>query len=175
MKPIGEGSAMRPRFYLVGLLLLTLAAASFAQYRSDRPNGDPARVLRGQPSLGLSSFRGLLDPSRMHMSHSVEFGMATFGGRSLSQGLYMNRIDYQVSQPLSITTHLGYRFTPSGPAEWTPGMQNGDFVGGADLNWRPASNMLFRVSAYRNYDPNPYYGMNRWMPYQYDRSALDRP
>ncbi len=166
---------MRLRFYLVGLLLLAMAAASYAQYRSERPGGDPTSVLRGQPSLGLSGFRGLLDPARMHMSHSVEFGMATIGGRSLSQGLYMNRIDYQISKPLSVTTNLGYRFTPSGPAEYNPGMQNGDFVGGADVNWRPTSNMLFRISAYRNYNPNPYYGLTSWEPYNYDRSYFGRP
>jgi hypothetical protein len=176
MKPIREGSAMRLRFFLAVPLILILTAASFAQYRNEQPGGDPTNVLRGQSSLGLNSFRGLLDPSRMHMSHSIEFGMATVGGRSLSQGLYMNRIDYQISKPLSITTNLGYRFTPSGPAEWNPGVKNGDIVGGANLNWQPTPNMLFRIAAYRGYDPNPYYGYgwNRWEPYHYDRSYLDR-
>ena len=166
---------MRLRFYLVGLLLLAMAAASFAQYRSERPNGDPTKCFSRATVPGPVQ---LPRPFRSVADAHVAFGGirdGDHGGRSLSQGLYMNRIDYQISKPLSVTTHLGYRFTPSGPAEWNPGVKNGDFVGGADLNWRPTSNTLFRISAYRGYNPNPYYGMYGWEPYDYDRSYFGRP
>jgi hypothetical protein len=111
----------------------------------------------------------------MHMSHSVSFGYANVGGRGVSQGLYMNRIDYQISEPLMLTTHLGYAFQPSGPAQWNPANNGTDFVGGADLNWRPTPSTSFRFSFYRNMYPDYYgYGDYGWGN-NYYRPYFDRP
>jgi hypothetical protein len=95
-------------------------------------------------------------------------------GLSMSRGLYMNNLDYQISRPLSITTHLGYQFQPSGPAEFNPANNGTQFVGGADLNWRPTNNSNFRLSVYRNMAPDYYYSPFGYNPYGY-RSLIDRP
>ena len=108
------------------------------------------------------------------MSHSMSMGYVSGSGISASRGLYMNHIDYQISRPLSVTTHLGYQFQPSGPAEWNPANNGTQFVGGADLNWRPTNNSNFRFSVYRNMAPSYYYSPYGWDSYGY-RSSFDRP
>jgi len=150
--------------------LLGFVSAAQGQFRDQLRGGDTEEYLRSGPQLELHRFRGLLDPSRMTMSHSVSMGYANLGGTSVTRGLYMNRLNYQISRPLSITTHLGYQFQPSGPAEWNPSNTGQDFVGGADLNWKPSRNSLLRLSVYRNmypeycYDP---YGFGYWgSPYR---------
>jgi hypothetical protein len=168
---------MRFRVLLATLLIAGLATVSWAQYRNVSPTGDPGPYIRGQSqssALGLKMFRGLLDPSRMHMSQSVSMGYASIGGRGVTQGLYMNQIDYKISEPLMLTTHLGYQFQPSGPAEWNPARNGNSFVGGADLNWRPTSNTNFRFSVYQNMNPNSYYDNYGWGS-NYYRPYFDRP
>ncbi|MFZ5434719.1 MAG: hypothetical protein ACOZB3_13215, partial [Calditrichota bacterium] len=156
------------------IVLAGMVGVTIAQYRNTSPGGDPGEYMRGQSNLGIKGFRGLLDPSRMHMSHSLQFGYVSAGDRSGSQGLYMNRIDYQISRPVALTTYLGYQFQPSGPAEWNPANRGTEFVGGADLNWRPTSNSLFRLSVYRGMYPYSYIGDYGWGSYGYG-SYLDRP
>jgi hypothetical protein len=176
MKPRKKDGAMRLRSLLMVLLTLLLAGMLDAQYRNVPPTGDPNEYLRGQSAIGLKSLRGLLDPSRMHMSHSLTFGYANSGGQGVTQGLYMNRLDYQILKPLWITTLVGYRFQPSGPAESNPANTGTQFVGGADLNWRPSSSTSFHFSFYRGMYPTSYYYGDRygWEPYDY-RAPFDRP
>ena len=156
-------------FLISTLCVICFAALGYGQYRDSRCSTESTGdYLRGNSNLGMSSFRGLFDPSRMHMSNSMSMGYYSGGGVSASRGLYLNTIDYQISRPLSITTHLGYQFQPSGPAEWNPAKNGDQFVGGADLNWQPTNNANLRFSVYRNMMPESghagYYG---WDPYGY--------
>ena len=174
MQILNEGLTMRFGALLATILVFLCMGGAGAQYRSTSPGGDTGEYLRNRTDLGLKPFRGLLDPSRMHMSHTVQFGYVSAGNQSGSQGLYMNRLDYQISRPLWLTTYLGYQFQPSGPAEWNPANRGTDFVGGADLNWRPTTNSLFRLSVYQGMYPNSYYGDYGWRSHGYG-SYLGRP
>jgi len=165
---------MRLNALVVGLLILALTGIASAQYRNQNPVGDSEEYFRNPSNIGLNSLRGLLDPSRMRMSHSMSMGYFSGGGVSATRGLYMNTIDYQISRPLSLRTHLGYQFQPSGPAEWNPANNGNQFVGGADLNWRPTNNSAFRLSFYRGMLPESYYSPYGWESYGY-RSMFDRP
>jgi hypothetical protein len=165
---------MRYRGLVIALAVACWAGLAAAQFRSIPPSAGAGDYIRGTTSIGLKSLRGLLDPSRMHMSHSFSFGYMSVGGRGVTQGLYMNRIDYQIARPLWITTNLGYLFQASGPSEWNPAQRGGDFVGGATLNWRPTSNTSFRFSVYQGMSPEPSYGYYGWGPYDY-RADFDRP
>lgn len=153
----------------VVLLCMLGSTLAFGQFRGNTPSGDTGNYLRGYQSSGLGGLRGILDPTRMKMSHSFSMGYVSAGGQSASQGMYMNRLDYQISQKLSATTHLGYQFQPSGPAEWNPATNGNSFVGGADLNYSPTRNSLFRLSVYKNMDPYRSYGPLGWN--QYSSSA----
>ncbi len=149
---------MRHVFPLLCLLLAAQTAA-FSQWRGTTPGGDTGEYLRN-PVTVSNGIRGLLDPSRMQMSHSMQMGYMSYGGTGVSRGLYMNRIDYKVSDPLTLTTHLGYQFQPSGPAEWNPASSGTEFVGGADLKWRMTRNSFLQLSYHRNMSPG--YGMYGW-------------
>jgi hypothetical protein len=156
---------------IVLAIIICLPVSGFGQYRNSSAGSQTQEYLRTTPNLGLRQIRGLLDPSRMHMSHEVSMGFVSAGGISASRGLYMNHLTYQISRPLSITTHLGYQFQPNGPAAWNPATTGDEFVGGADLNWQPSRNSLFRLSVYRGMYPessrNPW-GYNGYRsPYGY--------
>jgi hypothetical protein len=155
------------RKVLLMVIVLFCATSGFAQYRNSSPAGDPGEYLRTSPGVALKGFRGILDPSRMHMSHSFSMGYFSGGGQSASRGLYVNTINYKISNPLTLTTHLGYQFQPSGPAEWNPTNNNNQFVGGADLNWRPTNNASFRLSVYRGLLPEGSYNAYGWGPKGY--------
>jgi hypothetical protein len=145
---------MRSLVSWVVLAAVLCAVPVMAQFRNQPTGGRTSEYLRDhEQNLGLNSIRGLLDPSRMHMSHEVSFGYANGGGTSVSRGLYMNHLDYQISRPLLLTTHLGYQFQPSGPEEWNPARTGNDFVGGADLTWMPSNNSILRLSVYKGLTP----------------------
>jgi len=170
---------MRLRILVTGLAMVCLVSLSFAQYRNAPPSSDVSQYLRSNSSgIGLKAIRGLFDPNRMQMSQSFSFGYASAGGHGATQGMYMNTIGYQISKPLFLTTHLGYAFQPTGSTQWNPGMgnglANGNFVGGADLDWRPWSNTSFRLSVYRGVSPDPYDTGFGWGSYGY-RPYFDRP
>ncbi|HEY3294431.1 MAG TPA: hypothetical protein VGL38_03240 [bacterium] len=170
---------MRLRLLVTGLAMVCLVSLASAQYRNAPPSSDVSQYLRSNTSaLGLKAIRGLFDPNRMHMTQSFSFGYASAGGHGVSQGMYMNTVDYRISNPLFLTTHLGYVFQPSSSPQWNTGLsngfQNGNFVGGADLNWRPWSNTTFRLSVYRGMDSSPYYPDYGWGSFGYG-SYFDRP
>lgn len=136
-------------------VLMALQTVSFGQWRGTTPGGDTGEYLRNPTSIA-NGIRGLLDPSRLHMSHSMSMSYVSLGGTGVSRGLYMNQMDYRVSDPVMLTTYLGYQFQPSGPAEWNPAATGTDFVGGADLKWRLARNTSLQLSYYRNMSPSSY-------------------
>ena len=143
------------RFLLTSLLVVTIVSIAAAQFRREEGQGDTGSYLRSYRPLGIPvNGISLLDPSRLHMSNSVQMGYFSGNGISASRGMYMNTLTYELSRPLSVTTHLGIQFQPSGPAEWNPANYGNQFVGGAELNWHPARNMFFHLAAFRGIVPN---------------------
>ncbi len=160
------------RILLFLVLLLSVTCVSLAQFREDSNQGDVSDYLHSHRSLGISAAAvSLLDPSRLHMSHSMQMGLYSGGATSGSYGMYMNNLTYAVSKALSVDTHLGFQFQPYGPAEWNPATYGSQFVGGAELNWHPASNFYFHLGAFRGIVPDysgfGSYGWGRWGTYPY--------
>ncbi len=159
---------MRALMTWVVLVVVACATSVEAQYRTQPSSGATSDYLREhEQGLGLNNVRGLLDPSRMDMSHSVSMGYMSSGGTSVSRGLYMNRIDYQLSKPLLLTTHLGYQFQPSGPEEFNPARTGNDFVGGADLTWKPSESSVFMLSVAKGMSPYRRWGNMGYGGYDY--------
>ncbi|MFH1009890.1 MAG: hypothetical protein V1784_01485 [bacterium] len=160
------------RFSLCLLLVLAMSCALFAQFRQEQNQDDVGSYLHSRRSLGIPlNAVSLLDPSRMHMSHSMQMGYFSSGSQSGSYGMYLNSMTYEISKPLSVRTHLGFQFQPHGPAEWNPANYGNQFVGGAELNWQPARNFYFHLGAFRGIAPDyggfGSYGWGRWgmVPY----------
>jgi hypothetical protein len=162
-------------FHLLLIALLAMISVASAQYRQGNEQDGMGDYLHSGRSLGLplSAAASLLDPSRLHMSHSLQMGYYSGSGISGSRGVYMNTMTYDVSRPLSVTTHLGIQFQPSGPAEWNPANNGNQFIGGAEVNWQPARNFFLHLGAYRGLVPDysgfGSYGWGPWSTYPYGR------
>ena len=159
---------MRLRGYIlvVGLLaawVLTGAAATPGvkgpAYSGSRPTVSDwiGQKDYSQPSLGL------IDPSRLDVSHTVSVGGAFGGGQSLMQSLYAANFAYRLSDPLTLNFTVGMQNLKYN----SPGM--GDYtspLGGVSLDYRPSKNFRFIASFQRgpycgyalNSAPFNYYG-----------------
>ncbi len=107
-----------------------------------------------------------LDPSKFQMQHSYSLSFMNFGGTSLSQGMYLNTMSYQLSAPLSVSLQLGMTHNPLQGTGVNSPFTNGFFVSGANLEYKPSKNFQMSVgyNAYPSSYHNGYYsrGYNRW-------------
>ncbi len=135
------------------LLLLSFTVTGNANPRYEDNSPTVSDWISG--SYNPKSSLGLLDPSRLTVSHSVSFGGSFGSGGSVLGGLYATNFRYRLSDPLTIDVMLGLQnLKYSG----VPGydMQN-DVIGSFRLDYRPSKNWLFRLEMNRGvYDPYYY-------------------
>ena len=141
---------------VTGCLILAFAGLALAQspYR-DTQTPTTREILR-QPDYGSASV-GILDPSRISMSHSLGMGYSSAGG-GMSQGYYMNTLSYRFDAPVLLRLRTGITNNPfaTSGAMSQPGesalssmFNNAEFFGGADVLWKPADNVFLKVSVDR--------------------------
>lgn len=138
---------------LAGLLLaggVSVFNPLQAQFK-DRADVQPLSGVVLQPGLGLNLQGPLLDPSRMRWSQSVSMGYASGGGGSVGSGLYLNRLDYQISSTVDLRLDLGVNSVFHNSV--LPGATGGNLVGGLDLSWHPSENFELRLAASRGLAP----------------------
>ena len=108
-------------------------------------------------------FGKLLDPSKFHMSQSYSISFFTFGDRAINEGMYLNTMSYQISNPLFAQVQIGYMHQPLG--KWgNSANPNGTlFLRRASVQYQPSENMKL----YFDYESVPYSSMyspsNYWM------------
>lgn len=144
-------SDMRKIIVIISILLL--AGAGYAQLQSDLPTSyAPAK----------SSF-SLFDPNRFHMSHSFSVMYMSSNSGSQSLGMYLNSIEYQVSDPLNIKLDIAFLHQP-GAFYNTSGvsLSDGRILPAISISYRPMKNLLFQF----NYRQTP-------MLYQYNNSIYN--
>lgn len=102
----------------------------------------------------------LLDPSRFSMTHSYTMSFTRFGNQTLNQGLYLNTMNFRVSDPLLMQVRIGYLHQPFG-GYGTAGDANGKlFLQRAMVQYKPSDKMsiVFDYQAYPSpIGVNPYY------------------
>ncbi|MBN2200671.1 hypothetical protein JW777_01820 [bacterium] len=121
-------------FFLVVCMLGPMLA--FGQYRGEAKSSifKPSELFR-RPSGILD---GLIDPSRFKMTQSYSLSFFSAGSRSFNQGLYLNTMQYRLSDPLTAVLQVGYLHQPLGGAGLT-GSSAGQFIiSGASLDYRPS-------------------------------------
>lgn len=166
---------MMRRILLTTALVCMLVAVSFAQapYRNAESPSARERVL--QPQTGLN-FGGLLDPSRLSMSHQLGMSYSSFGDRGVTQGYYMNTMTYRFNAPVLMRLRLGVTNDPfatssgmnqPGQSALTSMLDNGEFFGGADLLWKPSDNTSVMISVNRAPPTMARYGS--WLGSPYSR------
>ena len=117
-----------------------------------------------------SSF-SLLDPSKFHMTQSYSLmysSSSRYGSQSL--GMYLNSIEYQISDPLKVRFDIGYMHDLGALAGNNSGSlsNNGQLIPGFALSWKPTENFYLHLN-YRQvpvsyYSPYDYYDTDYWYP-----------
>jgi hypothetical protein len=114
--------------------------------------GDGSPSLRDYISGRTMPTLGILDPSKMTISHNIQMGFASFGGGSMMQSLYATTVGYQLSNPLTLNVTMGLagtRYNFGGAP-----MTYNSLIGGATLDYRPSKDVFFRLSF--NHGPGLY-------------------
>lgn len=141
--------------YLLALIIV-VPVLSFGQLKKDLKQPDFSNVLT-RPSHSNSLF-SFIDPSKLQMSHSVSMSYSTFGGESIVMNSYVNTIDYQFNDQLSFRTNLGIMASPYNSLPNNSYLNNQQFFGGAELNYRPSENTIlslrFESLPYNYYRPS---------------------
>ncbi|MFQ5769305.1 MAG: hypothetical protein ACE5HX_02130 [bacterium] len=154
--------------------LLCLPTFLFAQLKQDT-KVDMAKALT-QPTK-IQSIIGLigLDPNKFSMSHSYSLSFTTFGGHSFSQGLYLNTMKYQLSNPITMYLQVGFLHQPLGDLGQNSLLKNQLFLSGAGLEYKPSENfkLQFEFSQQPNLYYSPYsrfYHRNSWLQREEDKN-----
>ena len=110
--------------FIVLLCIGTLPV--WAQYRTTSSNSAGIGVLTPNLLGTGSQLSGLLDVSKLHMSHEFSTGFSSGGGGNTLSALYLNTMTYQVSSKFQWVGQFGYggtaisRFPPPPKAIVSP-------------------------------------------------------
>lgn len=165
---------------LLSIVLLAMPLVAHAQLKSQNPQDVNYSTLLGRDGMqrgGLLSSIGL-DPARFSMSHSYTFSVMSLGGHSFSQGVYLNSMSYQVSDPVRVNVEWGVQHQPFGGNAFGSQQPSSFFLSGASVEYKPSQNFKIDVQ-YSNYPTMYHYqrrsgfGSGLWSPYQ-TRPLADR-
>ena len=93
----------------------------------------------------LSHGLSLLDPGKFSISHSYNMSYFSSGGKGNMVGLYMNTMNYQFSEPLSLTVHVGYMHQPFASSSSKNVFSNNTILSGFELTYRPKKNVFLKI------------------------------
>jgi hypothetical protein len=159
------------RMLFVFVMTAVLIAIGSAQYKAQRSEGYTnvgQAVTRSSDGLLF----GWFDPSRLTMRHSYSLSYSSFGGQGLSVGMYTNSLFYKISGPLDVQFDVSLIHSPFGSFAGAKNF-SGISLSRAELNYRPAENMWFRVQ-FRQLPAMYWMGSGYGMDL-YDRFPDNRP
>jgi hypothetical protein len=149
---------MRDARFLVFVILFAVLPHLLTGQENSNGQTFLARSSTDYLGSGLSRGLSLLDPSRFSMSHSYTVSFTSSGGEGHMMGLYMNTMNYQFSDPLSVTVHVGYRHQPFAPANTRQLEDATGVLSGFELEYRPAKNFFLKIEyGATPYLSNPYF------------------
>lgn len=140
--------------------------------QSEKPN------VNYKPVKGLQQTQGFLDnlinPENFNMSHSYSISYLTAGGTTLSQGLYLNTMNYKFADPIMMQVRFGYLHHPFGMGGFnTKNSNNGQFfLQRAMVKYQPSENFSFTIDFQQipqtMMSPYGYYGRVTRRPFHHD-------
>ena len=144
---------------LTGLIvcLFLLPTLAFGQLKQDGKINMVQALTKPQTLVGLIG----LDPNKFSMSHSYSLSFTSFGGQSYNQGLYLNTMMYQLSNPIKMYFQFGVQHQPFGQNEFQS--QSQAFVSGAGFEYKPSDN--FKIQLEFSQQPNSFYSPYYNSPY----------
>ncbi|HFE65302.1 MAG TPA: hypothetical protein ENK14_12945 [Caldithrix sp.] len=142
------------RKFIIVAFILVLPMLCFAQFKSQAT----APSISQQIAKPTSNFiLGFLNPDKLQMHHNFSMSYMTFGGQGMMINSYLNTIDYQISKPLWLRLNLGVMNSPYNSFK-NPALNNTQFFGGAELNYRPTENTHIKIGV----DMRPGFYYNRY-------------
>ncbi|MBN2012355.1 hypothetical protein JW960_23700 [candidate division KSB1 bacterium] len=147
------------RIHWIVMIVVLMPALVFGQLKKQNA---PVDIRSGLLQSDNGKYLGLIDLSKIHMSHSYSLSYQSMGDMAVSQSLYLNTISYQLSDPLSLKMQWGIQsfpystFSPDHPA-----FQSGFVFSGMQLKYQPSDkfSVKFEYSALPNssyYYPGSY-------------------
>lgn len=134
---------------IVAVMLCLLPTLMFGQFKNQAGEQKIGAAI-SRPGGGL--LLGFINPDRLHMSHQFSVSYLSAGGRGMMLNSYLNTIDYQISNPLSLQLNIGLLNSPYNGFSNAPAINTTDFFGGAVLRYKPNSRTA--VSLGVNVAPN---------------------
>lgn len=136
-------------------VILCLPFNSFAQFKKDVGNPNISGILTA-PATADALF-GLIDPSKLHMRHSVSMSYGMMGSNGMMLSSYMNMMDYQISDNLLLRANLGIMTSPYNTMGEGFYLNEPRFFGGAALeykfNEKSSISLQFQSTPYYYYRP----------------------
>jgi hypothetical protein len=155
-------------FMLLLAAMILLPVLVFGQTK-EQLKPQPFSKLLTQPQ-GLVGLIGL-NPDRFSMQQSYALSYMSLGGHGFSQGVYLNTMTYQLANPLLISFQWGFLNQPLGSFGVPSLYNNGLFVSGASVEYKPSRNLSIGVQFNRN--PSGYWSPQYGYPY-YNSSLRPR-
>ncbi len=122
---------------LLAAVLMLLPVLAFGQLKEQlKPQSFSQLLTQPQGLIGLLG----LDPSRFSMQHSYSISYMALGGHGFSQGVYLNTMSYRFSDPLQVSLQWGILNQPFGSFGASSLYQNGFFLSGASMEYKPSRN-----------------------------------
>jgi hypothetical protein len=170
---------MRTRRFIKATVPGLMALVAFAAVDPARAEGGTSRsplfvredfdargMLRpgpGHTGSGAASF-SFAQPGRLSMRQSYSLTAMSGGGGSMSSGLYLNTLSYQLSDPLSVTVDVGFH-TPLHSSY--PGLEAAGGAGSLvlprlGLEYRPSERFSVHVDLFNGPDAWKAYGGLPW-------------
>jgi len=129
---------MRKKILSFALMALFIPALGNCQFKSEGRSIFRASELIRKPT---GMFDRLLHSPRFRMTQSYSLSFFSLGGQAYNQGMYLNSMSYQISDPLLARVQIGVLHQPLG-AWGNSGQANGRvFVRSASLLYKPSDQM----------------------------------
>jgi len=147
-------------FVLLICVLMLLPVLAFGQLKEQlKPQPFSQFLTQPQGLLGLIG----INPNRFSMQHSFSLSYLSLGGHGFSQGVYLNTMSYRLADPLLVSLQWGVLNQPLGSFGVPSLYQNGFFVSGASVEYKPSRNLSIGMQFNRN--PGGFWSPQYGYPY----------
>jgi hypothetical protein len=133
-------------------LVLVFLFSGFTSIQAQTTTDNPTANLLGSKS-NAKAF-SLLDPSRFKLYQSYSFSYFSGGGANGSLGIYTTTLNYQVSNPLSLTLSLNYLHQPLSVVGRNYGGIKNAVLPNFQLYYRPSNSFSFMLNVVTCPSPN---------------------
>lgn len=158
------------RIVFVLIFVFSVHGLLWAQFKTETKPVNIAETLKNP--LGMAkNFTGILglNPDNLSISHSYHLGMMSGGGRSFTQGMYLNTLSYQFSIPLFVSVQWGIAHQPGSVLGSESVLNSGPFLSNAKIIYKPSESTTLRLEVQQYPGGYAPYGMSRsWSGFGWD-------